>query len=102
MNTIQTDLKDKLMIALDNFLNINDQITFKNVKICLMNPLDIVNLDLQMFSKNCYFISDLLVNQNSAILLDDNDEEKKYFWDFIKKFPDRVFQGKKEINNYVC
>lgn len=76
MNTIQTDLKDKLIIALDNFLNINDQITFKNVKICLMNPFDIVNLDLQMFSKNCYFISDILVNQNSAILLDDNDEEK--------------------------
>ena len=76
MNTIQTDLKDKLIIALDTFLNINDQITFKNAKICLMNPLDIVDLDLQMFSENCYFISDLSVKQNSVILLD-NDKEKK-------------------------
>lgn len=55
-----------------------------------------------MFSENCYFISDLFVNQNSAILLDDNDKDKKHFWDFIKNFPDRVFRGKKEINNYVC
>lgn len=81
---------------------VNDQITFKNVKICLVNPLDIVDFDLKMFPENCYFISDLFVNQNSAILLDYNDKEKKQFCDFIKKLTDRVFQGKKKINNYVC
>ena len=82
--------------------NINDQITFKNVKICLMNPLSIVDFDLKMFPENCYFISDLFVKQNYAVLFDNDDEDKKQFCDFIKKFKDRVFQGKKEINNYVC
>ena len=34
---------------------VNDQITFKNVKICLVNPLDIVDFDSQMFFRKLLF-----------------------------------------------
>ena len=82
---------------------VNDQITFTNARICMMNPLSIVDFDLKMFPENCYFISDLFVKQNYAVLFyNDDDEDKKQFCDFIKKLQYRVFQGKKEINNYVC
>ena len=42
-----------------------------------MNPLSIVDFDLKMFTENCYFILDIFVKQNYAVLFDNDDEDKK-------------------------
>lgn len=96
------NLQEKLIDALNKFLVVVDDITYKDAKILLMNPSQLLDLPMEDCPQNCYFISKIDQHPGSVIMLVDDSEDKKQFWDFIKKFPDRVFQGQKKGNTYVC
>ena len=101
-NTSNYNIQEQFIDALDKFLIVTENIAYKDAKILLINPLDLLELPMESYPQNCYFISKINQPLHSAIMLVEDTEEKKQFWDFIKNFPDRVFRGKKEINNYVC
>lgn len=98
----KNNLQEQLIDALNKFLVVVENIAYKDAKILFMNPLKLFDLPMESCLQNCYFISKDDQPLHSAIMLVEDSEEKKQAWDFIRKFPDRVFQGEKDVKNYEC
>lgn len=63
-------------------------------EIFMGNPCDLIEIDMSEIPKNCYFISDNCVEKNKLYHVTDS-EMKRMLYDFIEKYPDRVFRSKK-------
>lgn len=98
----KNNLQEQLIDALNKFFIVVEDIAYKDAKILLMNPLELLDLPMESCPQNCYFISKIDQPLHSAIMLVEDSDEKKQAWDFIKKFPDRVFRGEKEDEKVVC
>ena len=101
-NNLSDNTQEQFIDALDKFLIVTENIAYKDAKILLINPLELLKLSMESFPQNCYFISKFDQPLYSAIMLVEDTEEKKQAWDFIQKFPDRIFQGKRDVKNYEC
>ena len=63
-------------------------------EIFMGNPWDLIEIDMSEFPRNCYFISEQCVEKGKMYHITDG-ELKRMLYDFIEKYPDRVFRGKK-------
>lgn len=63
-------------------------------EIFMGNPWDLIEIDMSEIPSNCYFISDNCVEKNKMYHVADS-ELKRMLYDFIEKYPDRVFKGRK-------
>ena len=84
------DALDNLKKAVDDFSEHLYQLT----KIFIMNPEDIMRLDLNDFSNNTFIISVSSVAPGQAYAIQDSPL-KRQLYEFIEKHPDRVFRGKR-------
>lgn len=98
----KNNLQEQLIDALNKFSIVIKGNSYKNAKILLINPLDLLDLHMEDCPQNCYFISKIDQPLHSALMLVEDTDEKKQVWNFIQKFPDRVFRREKDVNTYVC
>lgn len=98
----KNNLQEQLIDALNNFSIVIKGNAYKNAKILLINPLDLLDLHMKDCPQNCYFISKIDQPLHSAFMLVEDTDEKKKAWDFIQKFPDRISRGEKEDEKIVC
>ena len=63
-------------------------------KIFIGNPWDLIEIDMSEIPRNCYFISEQCAEKGKMYQVTDG-ELKRMLYDFIEKYPDRVFRGKK-------
>ena len=83
--------------ALDDFKKAVEDFSehlYQLTKIFIMNPEDIMRLDLNDFSDNTFIISVCSVEPGQAYAIQDSPL-KRQLYEFIEKHPDRVFRGKK-------
>lgn len=66
---------------------------YEATEIFIGNPFDLIEIDMSKIPRNCYFISNNCVEKNKMYHVTD-DELKRMLYDFIEKYPDRVFKGK--------
>lgn len=81
---------EKLLEAVKQF----SEHIYETTEIFMGNPFDLIEIDMSEIPSNCYFISDNCVEKNKMYHVT-NDELKRMLYDFIEKYPDRVFKGKK-------
>lgn len=81
---------EKLLEAVKQF----KEHIYEATEIFMGNPFDLIEIDMSEIPSNCYFISDNCVEKNKMYHVTD-DELKRMLYDFIEKYPDRVFRGKK-------
>lgn len=84
------DSLDKFKKAVEEFSEHLYQIT----QIVLMNPEDIMRLNLNDVPNTVFFISEPHAVLGEAYVVKDSSL-KRMLYDFIEKHPDRVFRGKK-------
>lgn len=81
---------EKLLEAVKQF----EEHIYEATEIFMGNPFDLIEIDMSEIPSNCYFISENCVERNSMYHVTDS-ELKRMLYDFIEKYPDRVFRGKK-------
>ena len=81
---------EKLLEAVKQF----SEHIYEATEIFMGNPFDLIEIDMSEIPSNCYFISDSLVEKNTMYHIT-NDELKRMLYDFIEKYPDRVFKGER-------
>ena len=80
---------EKLLEAVKQFC----EHIYEATEIFIGNPFDLIEIDMSEIPRNCYFISNNCVEKNKIYHVTD-DELKRMLYDFIEKYPDRVFKGK--------
>lgn len=70
---------------------------YDTTTIVFMNPSDILELDMEDYSGCIYFISQIALERGTACVLKEDSEAKRCAYDFIKRYPDRVWNGEKHI-----
>ena len=81
---------EKLLEAVKQF---SEQI-YIATEIFMGNPWDLIEIDMSEIPRNCYFISEQYVEKGKMYHVTDG-ELKRMLYDFIEKYPDRIFRGKK-------
>ena len=81
---------DKLLEAVEQF----SECIYKATNIFLGNPFDLIKMDMNEISPNCYFISDHNLDLGKMYKVEEG-ELKRDLYKFIEEHPDRVFRGKK-------
>ncbi len=81
---------EKLLEAAKQF----EEHIYEATEIFMGNPFDLIEIDMSEIPSNCYFMSDNCVERNKMYHVTDS-ELKRMLYDFIEKYPERVFRGKK-------
>ena len=79
---------------LNNLIRAVEKFDLHTTEIFLSHPLDLLEMDMEQFPINCYFISILSVKRGELLCIKDN-ELKEELYNFVKNNPDRVFRGKR-------
>ena len=79
---------------LNNLIRAVEKFDLHTTEIFLSHPLDLLEMDMEQFPINCYFISILSVKRGELLCIKDN-ELKEELYNVIKNNPDRVFRGKR-------
>lgn len=82
-------------ITIEDFCNTVTEVLSKYATICLGNYEDLIQLDMNYFDTDTYFISEPSIEKGKVILLQD-EELKRSFYKFCLENEDRVFRGTKE------
>ena len=82
-------------ITIENFYNTVTEILSKYVTICFGNYEDLIQLDMNDFNTDTYFISEPSVEKGKFVVLQDKELKQK-FYKFCIEHEDRVFRGTKE------
>ena len=97
MNECTVNKASSLDVSAEKLLEAVKQFSkhiFDATEIFMGNPFDLIEIDMSEIPSNCYFISDNCVEKNKMYRVTDG-ELKRMLYDFIEKYPDRVFRGKK-------
>ena len=70
-----------------------NEFLYEETSIFVGNPLYLVELDMYEFPSNCYFVSSPYVPKDE--IYEANGDWKRFWLEFIKEHPDKVFRGKK-------
>ena len=81
---------EKLLDAVKQF----SEHIYNATEIFMGNPFDLIEMDMSEVPRNWCFISDSCAEENKLYYVTD-DELKRGLYNFIEKYPDRVFRGKK-------
>ena len=81
-------------ITIENFYNTVIETLSKYVTICFGNYEDLIQLDMNDFSTDTYFISEPSIESGKIVVLQD-EELKQSFYKFCIEHEDRVFRGTK-------
>lgn len=77
---------------MDEFLNAIYKINSKISTICYAHPTDLMNLDMNNFDEDTYFISNFNCEEGKVVIV--TDEELKFeLYKFCINHKDRIFQG---------
>lgn len=82
-------------ITINEFYDIVIETLSKYVTICFGNFEDLIQLDMNNFNTDTYFISEPSIESGKIIVLQD-EELKQKFYKFCIEHEDRVFRGTKE------
>lgn len=85
-----TDDIQKFLEAVEQFC----EHIYEATEIFLANPMDLIKIDMSEIPLNYYFISDYHIDKGIMYKIKDG-ELKRALYEFIEKYPDRVFRGKK-------
>lgn len=66
---------------------------YEETLIFVGNPLYLAKLDMYEFPSNCYFVSVQHIPKDEIYKV--NGDWKRFWHEFIKEHPDKVFRGKK-------
>ena len=97
MNECTINMASSLDVSIEKLLEAVKQFEehiYEVTEIFMGNPFDLIEIDMSEIPNNCYFISDNCVERNKIYHVT-NSELKRMLYDFIEKYPDRVFKGKK-------
>lgn len=97
MNECTVNKTSSLEISAEKLLEAVNQFRehiYDATEIFMGNPFDLIEIDMSEIPRNCYFISDNCVEKNKMYHVTDG-ELKRMLYDFIEKYPDRVFKGEK-------
>ena len=97
MNKYSVNKTSSLDISVEKILEAIKQFSkhiYKATEIFMGNPFDLIEINMSEIPSNYYFISDNCVEKNKMYHVTD-DEMKRMLYDFIEKYPDRVFKGKR-------
>ena len=67
---------------------------YEATEIFMGNPFDLIEIDMSKIPSNCFFISSQYMEKGKIYKVEDG-ELKRSLYEFIEKYPDRVFRGKK-------
>ena len=81
---------EKLLEAVKQF----SEHIYEATQIFMGNPFDLIKIDMSDIPRNCFFISNHYIKEGEMFKIED-DELKIALYNFIEKYPDRVFRGKK-------
>lgn len=81
---------DKLLEAVEQF----SESIYKATEIFFGNPFDLIKMDMNKISHNCYFICHYGIDKGKLYKVEDG-ELKRELYEFIERHPDRAFRGKK-------
>lgn len=81
----------KLLDAIRQF----SETVYKETEIFIVNPFALMGIDMSNISSNCFFISYLDTEEGYIYKVKDG-ELKRSLYEFIEKYPDRVFRGEKD------
>lgn len=82
-------------ITIDDFYNTVIETLSKYATICFGNYEDLIQLDMNNFNTDTYFISEPSIEKGKFVVLQD-EELKQKFYKFCIENEDRVFRGTKE------
>ena len=97
MNEYTVNKASPLEVSVEKFLEAVEQFNehiYHATEIFMGNPFDLIEIDMSEIPSNCYFISNNCVEKNKMYHVTDG-ELKRRLYDFIEKYPNRVFRGKK-------
>ena len=97
MNEYTVAKTSSLDISAEKFLEVVKQFSehiYNATEIFMGNPFDLIEIDMSEIPSNCYFISENSVERNKMYHVTDG-ALKRMLYDFIEKYPDRVFRGKR-------
>lgn len=97
MNECTLSRASNLEISAEKLLeavNLFSEHIYDATEIFMGNPWDLIEIDMSEIPRHCYFISDNCVEKNKLYHVTDG-ELKRMLYDFIEKYPDKVFRGKK-------
>ena len=97
MNECAVNMASSLDISVEKILEAVEQFSehiYDATEIFMGNPFDLIEINMSEIPSNCYFISNDCVEKNKMYHVIDG-ELKRRLYDFIEKYPDRVFRGKK-------
>lgn len=80
----------KLLEAVKQF----SETLYEATEIFMGNPSDLIEIDMSKIPSNCFFISSQYMEKGKMYKVEDGDL-KRSLYEFIEKYPDRVFRGKK-------
>ena len=97
MNEYTVNKASHLEVSVEKFVEAVEQFSehiHNATGIFMGNPADLIEIGMSGIPSNCYFISNDCAEKNKMYHVIDG-ELKRRLYDFIEKYPDRVFRGKK-------
>lgn len=98
MNEYTVNKASPLEVSVEKFVEAVEQFSehiYNATEIFMGNPADLIEIDMSEIPSNCYFISNDCVEKNKMYYVTDG-KLKRRLYDFIGKYPDRVFKGEEE------
>ena len=86
------------MDEINAFIDKMYEILSHHSNILVANVLDLLNLDMNEFTPDTYFISDINVERGKMLLIKD-EKLKLDLYKFCQQHEDRVFKGTKGVKN---